>query len=31
MKLVDDEVNFVDNPHLIAENKTYAFMSAAYY
>ena len=31
MKLVDDEVNFVDNPHLIAENKTYAFVSAAFF
>ena len=31
MKLVDDEVDFVDNPELVAENKTYAFMSAAYY
>ena len=31
MKLVDDEVNFVDNPELVAENKTYAFISAAYY
>ena len=31
MKLVDGEVNFVDNPQLVAENKTYAFMSAAYY
>jgi len=31
MKLVDDEVNFVDNPELVAENKTYAFVSAAYY
>ena len=31
MKLVDDEVNFVDNPELVAENKAYALMSAAYY
>ena len=31
MKLVDDEVNFIDNPQLIAENITCAFMSAAYY
>ena len=31
MKLVDDEVNFVDNPELVAENNTYAFISAAYY
>ena len=31
MNLVDDEVNFVDNPELVAENKTHAFMSAAYY
>ena len=31
MNLVDDEVNFVDNPELVAKNKTYAFMSAAYY
>ena len=31
MKLVDDEVNFVDNPELVAENKTYAFMSAAFF
>ena len=31
MKLVDDEVNFVDKPQLIAENITYAFISAAYY
>ena len=31
MKLVDDEVNFIDKPQLIAENITYAFMSAAYY
>ena len=31
MKLVDDEVNFVDNPELVAENKTYAFVSAAFF
>ena len=31
MNLVDDEVNFVDNPELVAENKAYALMSAAYY
>ena len=31
MNLVDDEVNSVDNPELVAENKTHAFMSAAYY
>ena len=31
MNLVDDEVNFVDNPELVAENKDYALMSAAYY
>ena len=31
MKLVDDEVDFVDNPELVAENKAYALMSAAYY
>ena len=31
VKLVGDEVNFVDNPELVAENKTYAFVSAAYY
>ena len=31
MKLVDDEVDFVDNPELVAENKAYAFVSAAYY
>ena len=31
MKLVDDEVDFVDNPELVAENKDYALMSAAYY
>jgi len=31
MKLVDDEVNFIDKPQLIAENITYAFISAAYY
>ena len=31
MKLVDDEVNFVDKPQLIAENIIYAFISAAYY
>ena len=31
MNLVDDEVNFIDNPELVAENKTHAFMSAAYY
>ncbi|WXG60814.1 hypothetical protein VB002_04720 [Campylobacter concisus] len=31
VKLVGDEVSFVDNPELVAENKTYAFVSAAYY
>ena len=31
MNLVDDEVNFVDNPELVAENKTHAFMSAAFF
>ena len=31
MNLVDDEVNFIDNPELVAENKAYALMSAAYY
>ena len=31
MNLVDDEVDFVDNPELVAENKAYALMSAAYY
>ena len=31
MKLVDDEVDFVDNPELVAENKADALMSAAYY
>ena len=31
MNLVDDEVNFVDNPELVAENKTYAFVSAAFF
>ena len=31
MKLVDDEVDFVDNPELVAENKAYAFMSAAFF
>ena len=31
MNLVDDEVNFVDNPELVAENKAYALMSAAFF
>ncbi|OUT15738.1 hypothetical protein B9N60_10150, partial [Campylobacter concisus] len=31
VELVGDEVSFVDNPELVAENKTYAFVSAAYY
>ena len=31
INLVGDEVSFVDNPELVAENKTYAFVSAAYY
>ena len=31
VKLVGDQVSFVDNPELVAENKTYAFVSAAYY
>ena len=31
VKLVGNEISFVDNPELVAENKTYAFMSAAYY
>ena len=31
VKLVGDEVSFVDNPELVAENKTYAFVSAAFF
>ena len=31
MNLVDDEVDFVDNPELVAENKAYALMSAAFF
>ena len=30
-KLVGDEISFVDNPELVAENKTYAFVSAAFF
>ena len=31
VKLVGDEVSFVDNPELVAENKTFAFVSAAFF
>ena len=31
VKLVGDEISFVDNPELVAENKTYAFVSAAFF
>ena len=31
VELVGDEVSFVDNPELVAENKTYAFVSAAFF
>ena len=31
VKLVGDEVSFVDNPELVAENKTFTFVSAAFF
>ena len=31
VKLVGDEISFVDNPELVAENITYAFVSAAFF
>jgi len=31
VELVGDEVSFIDNPELVAENKTYAFVSAAFF
>ena len=31
VKLAGDEISFVDNPELVAENKTYAFVSAAFF
>lgn len=29
--MVGDEISFVDNPELVAENKTYAFVSATFF